>query len=410
MKTTGVIAEYNPFHNGHAYHILTSKKRTRSDYAVVVMSGDFVQRGAPALIDKYTRTRMALESGADLVLELPVRYALGSAEFFASGGVSLLDVLGVVDFLSFGSEEGEISPLSDIASILYREPENFQEILRHEVSRGLSFPAARQQALLSCFPDKSEAFGKILSSPNNILGIEYLKALLRFGSSITPCTLKRKESQYHQEELTKTCSSASALRRHVKDEKINVLPSQMPQPSWNLLNDAYKKREIAWTDDYSLLLKYKLMTETSDSLTHYQDISADLANRIIDRQNHLNTFESFISLLKTRQMTHSRIARALFHLLLNIPAFSLSADSRRVTPYARILGFKKEAVPLLHEIKKKSSVPLISKTAGAQSVLSLEAASMLKEDIWCSNLYESVMAIKNQRPFRHEASRPLVIY
>ena len=154
MKVTGLIAEYNPFHNGHRYHIRRSRQITGADFIVVVMSGDFVQRGAPALLDKFTRARMALSCGADLVLELPVRYALGSAEFFAAGGVALLDCLGAVDTLSFGSEQGDVSCLMNLSSLLLREPEIFRETLKKKSAEGLPFPAAREQALLSSFPDQ----------------------------------------------------------------------------------------------------------------------------------------------------------------------------------------------------------------------------------------------------------------
>ncbi|MGI6006174.1 MAG: nucleotidyltransferase [Ruminococcus sp.] len=409
MKVTGLITEYNPFHNGHAYHLQKSKALTGADYLIAVMSGDFVQRGAPAVIDKCIRTRMALEGGADLVLELPARYALGSADFFAAGSVSLLESLGVTDAIAFGSEEGSIVPFLDIASLLCQESRTYQDVLRREISSGLSYPAAREKALAACYPQKADDFHRLLSSPNNILGIEYCKSLHRFHSDITPFTVRRRESDYHQKDLTEQYSSATALRRHLKEGDISRLNTQMPPSSWELLNHAARNRETADTNDYSLLLKYRLMNETSSTLPEYQDVSEELANRIQDQQNRFDTFEGFISLLKTRQMTYTRIARALFHILLNIRRFTLSDEVCQVTPYGRILGFRKSASPLLHEIKKRSQIPLISKVSGRKSFLTPDACRMLEEDIWCANLYESVMAMKNQRPFRHEASRPLII-
>ena len=409
MKVTGLIAEYNPFHNGHAYHIRRSVQITGADYTVVVTSGDFVQRGAPALLDKFTRARMALSCGADLVLELPVRYALGSAEFFAAGGVALLDCLGAVDYLSFGSEEGDISLLMNLSSLLSQEPETFRETLREKTARGISFPAAREQALLASFPDQEEDVRRILSSPNNILGIEYGKALLRFRSAIKPVTIRRKESSYHQQQLGETFSSATALRRSLRMGELSALSSQIPPAAFPLLQEAVKSRETACSDDYSLLLKYKLLSETADTLTRFQDVSPDLANRILAQLNALNTLEDFTLHLKTRQMTYSRIARALFHILLDLPRFTLSDSAAETAPYARILGFRKDAAPLLHKIRKHSSIPLISRPAADEKKLSAHARTLLAEDIRCGNLYESVLSIKNRRPFRHEASRPPVI-
>lgn len=409
MKITGLIAEYNPFHNGHAYHLQNSRRLTGADYTVVVMSGNFVQRGAPAVTDKYTRTRMALENGADLVLELPVRCALGSAEFFAAGGIALLDALGVIDYVAFGSECGDAAILLAIAKMLGRESREYKDVLRREISRGLSFPAAREQALSSVFPEKAREIQEVFSSPNNILGIEYCRALLRFGSSIRPCTFPRLESDYHQTTLTENFSSASALRRCLKEGDLTKIPSQMPASSWKLLAQAHEIGETADSNDYSLLLKYRLMAETARSLTGYLDVTEDLANRILSQLNRLNSFEEFAALLKTRQMTYTRICRVLFHILLDIPGYSLTDQPQQTAPYARILGFRRKAAPLLHEIKKKSAIPLISKVAAADSLLSSPGRAMLEEDLRCANLYDSVLAIKNRRPFLHEASRPPVI-
>lgn len=409
MKVTGLIAEYNPFHNGHRYHIRRSRQITGADFIVVVMSGDFVQRGAPALLDKFTRARMALSCGADLVLELPVRYALGSAEFFAAGGVALLDCLGAVDTLSFGSEQGDVSCLMNLSSLLLREPEIFRETLKKKSAEGLPFPAAREQALLSSFPDQPKNVQQILSSPNNILGIEYGKALLRFRSAIKPVTIRRMESSYHQQELSETFSSATALRRSLQRGELSKLSSQIPSAVFSLLQEAVKSRETACSDDYSLLMKYKLLSETADTLIRFQDVSPDLANRILAQLNSLNTLEDFSFHLKTRQMTYSRICRSLFHILLDLPRFSIGDNAAETAPYARILGFRKEASPLLHEIKKRSVIPLVSRPAAEEKKLCAHGRTLLSEDIRCGNLYESVLAIKNRRSFRHEASRAPVI-
>ena len=222
MKTAGIIAEYNPFHTGHEYQINYIKEKLRTDYVVIAMSGDFVQRGTPALFSKYVRAEMALRSGADLVLELPVSISSASAELFARGGVQLLDGLGVTDILCFGSECGDTDALMELAKILAEEPEAFQDALRRNLKNGMTFPKARSMALSAVFPE-SEKYQQLLSSPNNILGIEYCKAILRENSSISPVSIKREGNDYHENTLSENhFPSASAIRNAILD--FNVPP------------------------------------------------------------------------------------------------------------------------------------------------------------------------------------------
>ena len=217
MKTAGIIAEYNPFHTGHEYQINYIKEKLRTDYVVIAMSGDFVQRGTPALFSKYVRAEMALRSGADLVLELPVSISSASAELFARGGVQLLDGLGVTDILCFGSECGDTDALMELAKILANEPEDFQTALRRNLKNGMTFPKARSMALSAVFPE-SEKYQQLLSSPNNILGIEYCKAILRENSSISPVSIKREGNDYHENTLSENhFPSASAIRNAILD-------------------------------------------------------------------------------------------------------------------------------------------------------------------------------------------------
>ena len=211
MKVTGIIAEYNPFHKGHKYQIDYCKKKLNSDYVIVAMSGDYVQRGTPALLPKHVRAEMALRCGADLVLEMPVSVSTASAEAFAMGGVSMLDGLHIMDSLCFGSEYGKVSALMELAEILVEEPEEYRQLLKEFLSNGLSFPSARCQTLTEYFRNPHNFTGddfdgvltpllnqivQILNSPNNILGIEYCKALLRLKSNIKPVTLKRQGMGY----------------------------------------------------------------------------------------------------------------------------------------------------------------------------------------------------------------------
>lgn len=413
MKAVGIIAEYNPFHNGHAYQLAKAKEITGADFAVVIMSGDFVQRGEPAIINKFTRTEMALLGGADLVLELPVRYATGSAEYFASGAIKLLDSLGIIDVLCFGSEYENTSDLITIAGILAEEPEEYQVFLRQNLSDGISYPLSMARALEIYAQNHSitlsHSVSELLSAPNCRLGIEYCRALIRLHSDIIPTAVRRIGSDYHQKELSETYSSASALRNCIHQGKWSLLDAQIPVPCKSIFINTLKKREFVTTNDYSLLLKYKLMQETAASLTSYLDVSPELANRVFHNLNNFSSFDTFVQLLKTKDVTYSRISRALLHVLLNIRAFHLQDSLQSTAPYARILGFRKSSSCILSAIKQHGTISLISKTADYASVLDDTSRISFEQDLWCSNLYETAAADKAGRAFVNEISKPIIL-
>ena len=411
MKIVGLITEYNPFHNGHLYHIEKAKELTGADAVVVVMSGDFVQRGAPAIMPKHLRAEAALRSGADLVLELPVYCASGSAEYFAAGAVSILDQLGCVDSLCFGSESGDIEGLKRLAHILSEEPEDYQDRLKQALKSGNSFPKARQTALAEYLEDEDAA--SLLGQPNNILGMEYIKALFRRNSRMNVFTIQRMVSDYHDEELKEALSSASAIRKNLLHTDLHdicpLLESQVPPASLRLLQTAYQTRYPVCSNDFSLLLKYRLLTENRKSLTAYADITEELANRIANCANELIDFEQFCELLKTKEITYSRVSRALFHLLLNIKKEDVDAYTRTgYCPYAHILGFRRDAAGILKEIKAHASIPLITRLGQAEG-LSDTGKQMLETDIFAANLYESIVTAKFGTPFINEHQQSLVI-
>ena len=354
MKIVGLIAEYNPFHNGHQYHIEKAKEITGADAVIVVMSGNFVQRGAPAIMPKHLRAEMALKAGASLVLELPVCYATGTAEQFAYGAVSILNSLGCVDAICFGSECGDINVLSELAEVLCNEPVEYKESLQKHLRNGLSFPLARQKAIEEVYP--SQDFSDILGQPNNILGIEYLKALYRLDSKMKPYTIQRVSSQYHDVELQEQFSSATALRQVIEQHSPHDLVGQIPNENISLFQENYQKRYPIYTNDFSLLLKYRLLNETKSSLTQYADVSEELANRIYNQLNNFVSFEQFCELLKTKEMTYSRISRALLHILLGIKKTNYTDIQ-----YARVLGFRKDDSNVLTVIKNASAIPLLTK-------------------------------------------------
>lgn len=407
MKVAGIIAEYNPFHNGHKYHIEETKKITGADKVIVVMSGDFVQRGTPALMEKFARTEMALHSGADLVIELPTVYACASAEFFAKGAVTMLHKLSVVDSLCFGSECGDISVLQKTAKELSLETDNFSNALKKYTKEGYSYPQARVLALkeTSAIPNVEE----ILNNPNNILGVEYGKALLSLHSAITPYTIKRSGNDYNDASLKETYSSALSIRNALLEQKeLTELKAQLPSESYSVFEKHFKKDCPVFADDVSSILQYKLITGASKGFTDYLDVNKELSDRICNNLYRFTSFTDFCELLKTKEVTYSRISRCLIHILLNITKedFNLYQKEGNIF-YARILGFREDATDLLSQIKKSASIPLISKLADASKQLSPIGLQMLNQDILASHIYGSVVSSKFHKEPQNEYTKQI---
>ena len=432
ISTVGIIAEYNPFHNGHAYHIQQAKALTGADFAIVVMSGDFVQRGEPAIFNKYLRTRMALSCGADLVLELPSVFATSSAEDFALCGIALLHRLGIVDSVCFGSEAGDLPLLRLAAEFLLKEPEHYRCLFKEYLKQGLPFPKARMEAVLSCLKG-SDSFStglrtqleQILGSPNNILGIEYLKALSRLKSPIHPVTIPRKGQGYHSTDLTSPMASASAIRKAYGQIPPDQTDSDWTDSDHTVLNDQirshvpekvfslYQQSKPLMPDHFSGLLNYALMNQmqaSPDSLANFADWNPEMAARIKAGLLTWGTWEERILQLKVKNITYTRASRALLHLLLNHKAEDFQAFRQSgYAPYARILGFRKEAAPLLTALKAHSQIPVITKTADAASLLSPEAYQMFSCDLYSSHLYQSVYYQQYGERLRNEYTQPITI-
>lgn len=420
----GIIAEYNPFHTGHAYHIEKAKRLCGASYCVVVMSGDFVQRGGPAIYDKYLRTRAALLSGADLVLELPPLFAVSSAEDFAACGAALLDRLGVVTHLCFGSEHGHLPPLMDLARILAKEPEEVSRSVKRLTAQGLSYPKAREEALSSYLhslglPGHHEA---LLSSPNNTLGVEYCKALLRRNSSITPVTIPRVGAGYHDRRLSEDFSSATAIRRIILEAyregqplSPDIFLSQNSSSCCPLSPSALEliKEAVPLTsNDLSQLLSYRLLELhcQGTKLEEFADMSPELAARINKQVLDFSAFEDRVKALKTRQYTYTRVSRCLTHILLHMTRKeALSRKASGYCSYGRVLGFRRESAPLLGEIKRASDLPLITKTADAPHILSDEPLAWFRQDLFCSHVYQSVLEQKSGVRPDNEYTRSVIL-
>ncbi len=411
MKVCGIVAEYNPLHNGHLYHLQESKRISEADYTVVVMGGNFMQRGTPAIMDKYERARTALSCGADLVIELPSYYATGSAEYFAMGAISLLNRLGVVSTLCFGSECGNIDLLKKIAHIIVEESAAYQNCLQSHLRCGNTYPAARSAAILQVCPELS-AFISILNSPNNILGIEYIKSIIRQNSPIVPLTMKRFGSDYHDIRLGINQSSASALRQALwTGISLRELQNQMPEASYEILDTYLQNNELLHLNDFSEVLFYKLLSEHHKGFEDYVDVSPALSDRICRNLYKFDGYEAFCDLLKTKEITYTRISRCLYHILLNMhkDELELYMNELGITPYARVLGFRKEATPLLSEIDKHTQIPLITKLADAHTLLSEQVYEMLKKEIMVNDIYSSIRASKAKIPMFNEFSTPIAI-
>lgn len=422
MKVTGIIAEYNPFHNGHLYQLKRAKADAGADYAVIVMSGDFVQRGTPAIIDKYTRAQMALSNGADLVLEMPILWSSASAEYFAAAGIAMLDKLGVTNTVSFGVETDMPRLLSQIASILLKEPESYRTQLNQALKQGNSFPVARKIALmesgiLSGTSSDLTKIGQILDTPNNILGIEYLKSLQQRQSSISPLPVLRQGGGYHDTDI-QPLASASAIRQSLhKDSHIQQqqIETAMPATALDLLNTYAGELPFLHENHFSSILKYKLLQEVQNGYEPYADCNQDLSNRIANSLSRFISYSDFCDLLKSKDVTHTRISRLLLHILLGIQKEDyLRGRCIDYAPYLRVLGFRKDAAPLLSEIKRKSSVPMITKVADAKNILSQEnidsfAWQMFEKDIFAADVYTSVLTDLSKKTMRNEYTHGVVI-
>lgn len=416
MKVVGLIAEYNPFHNGHLYHIQKAKELTGADMAVVIMSGNFVQRGAPAILPKHLRTAMALSAGADAVFELPVCYATGSAELFAEGAVSFLQQLGIIDYLCFGCECGELSSLAQIANILVEEPDTYRQHLKAFLKSGMRFPLARQKALELYLGE--DTLSSLLSLPNNILGIEYLKALQRMGSSIQPYALQRIHSSYHDQELQTASSSATAIRNTIfslstpypqqTSLNISLLEKQMPDYCLSVLREQFLKQFPVHPDFFSILIKASLLRYGARDLEQFQDLSPELSNRIMRQLPYFFQFEQFCDRITTKELTHTRISRALIHILLDIKKEDVRSYIRQgYHEYARLLGFRSDSRRILTEIHNKSSLKQITK-ASDHFQLSSFGRHMLKKDVFAADLYDSVITDRYNTPFLSDFQKQII--
>ncbi|PWT28515.1 nucleotidyltransferase [Butyrivibrio fibrisolvens] len=391
LKTIGIVCELNPLHSGHKYLLDMARKRFNADYIILVMSGDYTQRGVPSIVSKEVRTKMALMAGADAVFELPVQYATASAEYFASGAISLLNSLGCVDHILFGTENGDIEEIQKIASILNDEPDEYKKELQKGLKRGLNFASARDAALKKLITIGNST---TLIGSNNILGIEYCRALMESKSSITPLTIQREGADYNSDDLTGAYASASAIRKLLEttypdDTYRSILKDYIPEDVLTLLlsQKAYNR-----LDNYSDYLHYKLLSERSDGFTSYADIHRDLSDKIIKFLPKYTTISEFTDLLKSKDLTYTRIQRSLLHILLGIKQDTLDSLKQEKYPvYLRLLGFRKKSSPLLAVIRENSDTPVISRMSDAFKIEDEQQKRLLDQDVLASDIYHLII-------------------
>lgn len=337
-KVLGIIAEYNPFHNGHLYHIKKSIEETGASSVICVMSGNFVQRGNTSIVDKWTKTKMALANGVDLVLELPTIYSVSSAENFAEGAIRLLDSLKIVDTISFGMEAKDIASLNNIANVLYTEPKEYTTILEHELRKGVSFPKARENAVMMYLNDIKQ-YANILTGSNNILAIEYLKAIKKLKSKLNPIGIRREKVLYNDEIIIDDFASATAIRKMIATGQFSDIQKVMPKSSYALLADELRKGHyVLDLSKFQKEIIYNLRKMSVEEIAQLVDVSEGLENAIKNAANSSNNLVDFVNIVKSKRYTQTRIQRILIYALLGITNSKMLAFKKAV-PYARVLGF-----------------------------------------------------------------------
>lgn len=389
MSTVGIIAEYNPFHNGHAYQIKKAKELTGASDVIIIMSGNYVQRGTPSIIDKHSRASHAIQNGASLIIELPVCYATSSAELFAHSSICLLNKLGVVDYLSFGCEDDNIEQLDKIATILANEPDDYKTILKKHLALGESYPIARKNSLCEFLNDNN--ITSLLETPNNILATEYLKALIKTHSTIKPIPIKRIDNGYHSLDTDTNFASATAIRNLLYKDDSAQINSFLPENTLSL----YKSyNSFVEANDFSQILAKELIY--NQNFDRFYDISSFLSNRINKLKSNFEDIDSFTKLLLTKNETYTHISRGLIHILLGITKDDILEFTENGTVfYINPLSFDISHRDLLKRIKNNSSIEIINKFGDYYKKQTGTIKKMLDMNTYADRLYNYIHFSKN---------------
>lgn len=379
MSNLGIIAEYNPFHNGHLHHLIQSKKELNNNYTICVMSGNFTQRGLPALYNKWLRTKMALMLGIDLVIELPVYYSVNSANYFASYSVRLLHNLNCIDNLSFGCECNNIIDLSNISDVLLSEPKEYVSELKAQLSNGMTFAKASELGICNVL---GNGYSKILKSPNNILGIEYIKSLKKLNSSIVPHCIKR-DVDYLDTNICGNICSATAIRNLLSEKKYSkkTLSSIIPKSTFEIIDSVTP----TFLDSFSTEILYCIRKMDIDNLANILEVTEGLEKRLKKFSFETDNIYDFIQLVKTKRFTQTKIQRILIHILLDMTKSEFEKIEKNDYSYIRVLGFNSNGKKVLKDISKICNIPII--TSVKKYVEKYGSNPLLEKDLLSSNIY-----------------------
>lgn len=384
MKIAGVVVEYNPLHNGHLYHLQQTRKKIKPDLLIAVMSGNFLQRGEPAILSKWRRAEFAIKAGIDLVIELPYAYATQKAQVFAWGAVSLLHALGTTD-LCFGSEEGQIEVIDHTYELLNTHHSAYQQTLKKLMKEGLSFPKAQSLAFQSLALNPDETAD--LSKPNNILGFHYVEASHKLEGALTCHTIQRTGANYHDSEIGQaSIASATAIRRHLLETngEWEDLEEFVPFYTAEALRDAARKEELRSWEDYFPFLKYRILTDSNDDLFQIYEAEEGLENRLKKAIDKADSYAALMKAIKTKRYTWTRLQRFLTHVLTQTTKADLSRAYHLEKPnYIRLLGMSERGQQYLNQKKEPFSIPLISRVGK-------EEAIMLERDLIAAKCYQIV--------------------
>ena len=407
-RVLGIIAEYNPFHNGHMYHLEKAKEQSGAQYSICVMSGNFVQRGNTSILNKWKKAEMALKNGIDLVIELPTIYSVASAESFSLGAIKLLDSLKIVDAISFGAETDDFAALNNISNIAFEEPKKYKDLLNKELKKGISFPQARENALM-LYLDNNKRYANILNSPNNILAIEYLKSLKKIKSTIQPIPIKREKVYYNENTIVDEFASATAIRNLLKNNQFSEIRKVVPKDTYEILSKESELENIVLDlSAYEKQIIYNLRKMSAEEIAQLPDVNEGLEHSIKNAASFSNNIKDFINIVKTKRYTQTRIQRILICALLGITKRDVIMGKRAI-PYIRVLGFNEKGKELISRISKANP-----KAQVITSVKKFEKQNnnktykrLLDIDIFSTNIY--TMACKNDSIANLDYTKNMVI-
>ncbi|MFK2824897.1 nucleotidyltransferase [Bacillus sp. B190/17] len=371
MKTVGIVVEYNPFHNGHLYHVHKARESAKAEVVIAVMSGHFLQRGEPALVNKWARTRMALQSGVDIVVELPYVFSVQKAEFFSKGAISILQGLFCESFC-FGSESGHTAPFLETLQQMETSAHSLEPLIRQYMNQGFSFPKAQTLARESLFEQRLPLD---LSKPNNILGFHYMKANKALPHPMEPLTIKRHQADFHEETLgSQSIASATGIRKAIYEQQgqLHTISPYVPAATLNELSHYLNEYgQLHHWDMYWPLLQYRLLSSSTEELAQIYDVSEGIEYRLKEAARFSSNFTEFMQTVKTKRYTWTRIQRMLVHILLHVSKEQMSASIKSVQ-YIRLLGMNGRGREYLNQIKKKMTLPLITRAASSKEMLTLD--------------------------------------